>query len=218
MPCARCSSFRSRSFYSTLHTKKSVYVSSSCRPSPHRLRSETCRTRRTHHSSEKTALIESDAGLRINNNIFSLKGPGNHINTQELLCSCTKPQHTLPRLFLKHTMSHRATEEKDQRRVSSTVLGKRKSTGDGATSRPTPRTSGRANQGVNTVPRSKDYIYSTVKYSIVKTNKSRSNRTKTSITKTAEEQTSISTEDVGSPPTMRTSLGPAHQEVSKVSY
>ena len=94
--------------------------------------------------------------------------------------------------------------------MSSTAQGKKKCTGGGATSsRPTPRTSGRANQGVNTVSRSRDYWYSI--YSTVKT----SSRSNASMTRSAEEQMSISTEDVGSPPTMRTSLGPDHQEVKK---
>ena len=83
---------------------------------------------------------------------------------------------------------------------SSTAQGKRKCTGGGATSsRTTPRTSGWSNQVVNTVPRSRDYIYSTVKTT------SRSNsRDKASSTRTAKEQTSSSTEDVGTPPTTRT--------------
>ena len=120
---------------------------------------------------------------------------------------------TRTRLFRTHTsMSRRTAEEKDQRRVSSTAQGKRKYTGCVATSsRTTPRTSGRANQGVNIVPRSQDYIHPTVKTS------SRSNsRNVDSPTRTAEEQTSTSAdEDVGTPPTTRTSLGPARQKVNK---
>ena len=57
-------------------------------------------------------------------------------------------------LLHEYIMSHRTVEKKDRRRVSSTALGKRKSTGDGATSRPTPaRTPGRVSiAGVNEVP------------------------------------------------------------------
>ena len=108
-------------------------------------------------------------------------------------------------------MSRRTAEEKNQRRVSSTAQGERKCTGRVATSsHTTPRTSGWANQGVNIVPRSQDYIYPTVKTS------SRSNsRNIDSPTRTAEEQTSTSAdEDVGTPLTTRTSLGPARQEVN----
>ena len=110
-------------------------------------------------------------------------------------------------------MSSRTAEEKDHRPVSSTAQGKRKCTGRVATSsRTTPRTSGRANQGVNTVPRSQDYIYPTVKTS----SRSNSSRNIDSPTRTAEEQTSTSAdEDVGTPPTTRNSLGPARQEVNK---
>ena len=98
--------------------------------------------------------------------MFFVKGKRDTIinyyrGTKQLLLSGTaRPalghSHAFTMLLHKHTMAHRTVEEKDEHRVSSTALGKRKSTGDGATSRPTPaRTPGRVNQaGVNEVPRS----------------------------------------------------------------
>ena len=86
-----------------------------------------------------------------------------YCGTKQLLPSGTAAALGYSRAFTmllhKQTMSQRIEEEKDGRRVSSTVLGKRKSTGDGATSRPTPRTPDRVNQaGMNGVPRSKGTV------------------------------------------------------------
>ena len=137
-------------------------------------------------------------GVRIKNNVFSLKGPGNYIyitilisGTKRTVCSSTDPlgHSHVDNASPETHHSHRTVEDKDQRRVSLTALGKEKSTGDGATSRPTPRTSGRVNQGVNVVLRSRDYLYVAVK-----TNKARPSRnmcsSSSSSGKTGEEQTS----------------------------
>ena len=150
--------------------------------------------------------------------LLCLRDRGIIYSGQHYLSLYTRPKERSPAstctpLFRTHTsMSRRTAEEKDQRRVSSTAQGKRKCTGGVATSsRSTPRTSGRSNQSVNTVPRYQDYVYPTVKTS------SRSNSGNIdSPTRTAEEQMSTSADkDVGTPPTTRTSLGPARQEVSR---
>ena len=92
-------------------------------------------------------------------------------------------------------MSHRTVEKKEERRVSSTALGKRKSIVDGATSRPTPaRTPGLINQAARG-ERSPAF----------------SERNSTG-TAADQQQASSSTENVGSTPTVSTCLGPAGKQ------